>query len=180
MEEKVRFILRTLAAYCLGIFLYILFHELGHTIVMLFAGSKITEFSIIKAHVSCEGGYYTINTHMWKNVNGALLPLLLSYVFALSYNKSNFNRFYKIISMAVCLGPAFSLVAWIIIPVLFLLEIAPANDDVTQFLFYFTRGLGYSPLIVSGIAFLLLGVSIYFFYKRDILNGVAEMKKEKE
>ena len=58
MNIKAKFILCLLSSATLLTVLYILFHELGHMIVMLSAGDTIDDFSIIGAHVSGHGGTY--------------------------------------------------------------------------------------------------------------------------
>ena len=81
------------------LFLYILLHEFGHVIVMLSAGEKITEFSILGAHVSGEGGNYTDISDLWKHANGTVFPLLISYFFLLFYRKESKNTVYRIFSL---------------------------------------------------------------------------------
>ena len=58
-----------------------LLHEFGHTMVMLLVGATITNFSIFTAHVSAVGGDYTNLSSIWMHANGALFPLVISYLY---------------------------------------------------------------------------------------------------
>lgn len=98
MKNRLRRAVKIFPAFVIGMILYIAFHELGHLIVAVSAGATITEYSIIHAHTSWVGGTFTINKYIWANVNGALLPILLSYIYALTYSEKIKNEFYKAIS----------------------------------------------------------------------------------
>jgi len=53
---------------------------------------------------------------------------------------------------------------------------APASDDVTNFLYNFTNE--YHPLIVSGVAALIIAVGIILMIKKQIIkNFILEIKK---
>lgn len=176
MNKKAKLILQSLLSAFLILFLYILFHECGHMVVMLSAGATITDFSIIGAHVSSEGGNYTNYSNLWFNANGALLPLLLSYVYILFYRENSKNTFYRLFSWFVFLVPASSMIAWVIIPFTYLQGNAPANDDVTKFLFNYSQS--YHPLIVSTVATLLIGISILLIIKKKVLRGFVDVIKD--
>lgn len=53
MKDKIiRFIAMLLLSALASLLIYIILHETGHMIVMLSAGARITEFSILHAHVA--------------------------------------------------------------------------------------------------------------------------------
>lgn len=52
MNKKIKRIGYILLSAGITVFLYILFHESGHTMVMLSVRATITDFSIFTAHVS--------------------------------------------------------------------------------------------------------------------------------
>lgn len=115
----------------IAVYLYIFLHEFGHMVVMLSAGATITDFSIFTAHVSGYGGDYTNLSKMCEDANGALFPLIISYIYTLLYQKGNTKSFYRIFSYIVTLVPVASMLAWVIIPFVYLQGNAPVNDDVT-------------------------------------------------
>ena len=167
MNKKIRSIGYILLSAGIVVFLYIFLHEFGHTIVMLSAGAEITDFSIFTAHVSGDGGNYTNLSRMWLCANGALFPLIISYIYTLLYQKGNTNTFYRIFSY---------MLAWVIIPVVFLQGNAPINDDVTMFLAVFCNN--YHPLIVSAAAAVLIGISVLLMIKRRVIHNFVEVIKQ--
>lgn len=176
MQKKTRVILCILISALLTVFLYILLHEFGHVIVMLSAGARITEFSIMGAHVSGEGGSYTNTSDLWLHANGAFLPLLISYVYLLFYRSDVENAFYRTFSWFFGLIPAASMIAWVIIPFIFLNGDAPAGDDVTLFLENFSQD--HSPVIVSIASALLMGIGMVILIRKKVLqNFIEEIKR---
>ena len=176
LQKKARLILCILISALLTVFLYIILHEFGHVIVMLSAGARITEFSIMGAHVSGEGGSYTNTSDLWLHANGAFLPLLISYVYLLFYRSDVENAFYRTFSWFFGLIPAASMIAWVIIPFIFLNGDAPAGDDVTLFLENFSQD--HSPVIVSIASALLMGIGMVILIRKKVLqNFIEEIKR---
>lgn len=172
MKNRLRRAVIIFPAFVIGMILYIAFHELGHLIVAVSAGATITEYSIIHAHTSWVGGTFTINKYLWVNVNGALLPILLSYIYALTYSEKIKNEFYKAISFVVSVAPLFSLIAWVIIPILNtfgMMSNGLADDDVTKFVFYFS--VGHSPIWVSIGAAAMIALGVFIVVKKGIIRG---------
>ncbi len=172
MKKKAGVIVCLLTSGILSVFLYILLHEFGHMIVMLSAGARITEFSILSAHVSSTGGRYTDLSDLWMHANGALFPLLLSFVCLLFYNKNFKNTFYRFFTWFFGLIPAASMLAWVVIPFAFLGGNAPPGDDVTMFLLNFSQSR--SPLIVSAAAAVLIGISIVLITVKRVFHNFIE------
>ena len=154
------------------VFLYILLHEFGHVIVMLSAGDRITEFSILGAHVSGEGGNYTDTSDLWLQANGTFFPLLLSYIFLLFYRKEFKNTVYRLFSLFFGVIPAFSLLSWFVKPLFYAEGTFTPGDDVTQFLYNFSQG--HSPIIVSIAAAVLFGISVFLVIKKHVIHNVIE------
>lgn len=158
----------------IAIILYTLLHEVGHMIVMLSAGATITDFSILTAHVSADGGDYTNISSMWLHANGALLPVVVSYIYVMLYQKNSAKSFYRIFSYMFCLIPICSTLTWVIIPFAYLQGNAPINEDVTKFLTIFCEK--YPPLVVSAIAVALIGIGVVLMVKkRVLLNFIREI-----
>ena len=161
------------------VFLYIHLHESGHVIVALSAGARITEFSILRAHVSWEGGNFTDTSDLWVNANGTLFPLFLSYIFLLFYRKESRNTVYRFFSLFFGLCPALGLLSWFVKPFVYVEGTFTPSDDTSQFLYNFSQG--HSPMIVSIAAAVLFGISILLVIrKRVIQNFIEEIKRTRE
>ncbi len=174
--NKVKKVLYLLISLLIGLFLYVLLHELGHLIIMLYAGAKIIDFSIFTTHVTTVGGNYNNLLELWCHANGMLFPVIVSLVYMLFYKKENNNSFYHIFSYVISLPSICSILAWVVIPFIYIRNCAPAHDDVTMFLHNFTQK--YHPLIVSIAAMLILTVSIVIIIKKGIVkNFITEMRK---
>lgn len=177
MDNKVKKVLYVFASALLAIFLYIILHEGGHMIVMLSAGATITDFSILTAHVSGVGGNYTNVSDLWLHANGALLPVIVSFVYMLFYKKERKSMLYRIFSYIFCLAPIASLLAWVIIPFAYMQGNAPGGDDVTNFLYNFSHD--YHPLLVSAAAALVSIMGVILMIKKQIIkNFIFEIKNQ--
>lgn len=172
MNNRMKRIGFLLLSAVMTVFLYILLHELGHMIVMLSTGATVTSFSILTAHVSAAGGNDTALSALWLNANGALLPVTASFVYILLYRKDCQNSFYRIFSFLITFVPAASMLAWVILPFLFLQGKAPAKDDVTHFLNVFSNQ--YHPLTVSAVSAAIIVIHVTLIYRRRILQNYLE------
>ena len=169
--KLIKFILTLLISAIATLFLYILLHEFGHVIVMLSAGDRITEFSILHAYVSGEGGDYTNTSDLWKHANGTIFPLLLSYVFLLFYRKESKNTLYRIFSLCFAC-PALGLLPWFVKPFVYVKGTFTAGNDITQFLYNFSQS--HSPILVSIAAAVLFGISIRLIIKKCVLRNIID------
>lgn len=169
MQNKLDNIFKIIAAALLAVVLYILFHETGHLIVMLSAGDTIDDFSILTAHVSGHGGEYTPFSAMWLHANGAFLPYAATMVYMLFYKKDSESKFYIMFSQMIASVVIGSMLAWVIVPFIYMQGQAPAGDDVTKFLDVF----GGSPLIVGLAALLLTAAGIAVMLCRQIIRNFA-------
>ena len=148
--------------------IYIFLHETGHLIVLLSEGAVIDEFSILEAHVSAHGGRFDLLSGMLLHANGALLPLLISYIYLLFYRSNSENEFYILFSWVTAIVPAASMLAWVVIPFLYMAGIAPEVDDVTHFLEIFPKE--YPPYLVSLIALIFIGISALIVVEKHIMR----------
>lgn len=175
MNKKINFIFCLLASAGLVLVLYIAFHEFGHMIVMLSAGSTIDDFSILGAHVSAHGGEYTIISDMWLHANGTIFPLIAAFLYLAFYRRERNNTFYRVFSFLIGLIPICTLLVWVFIPIAFMNDHAPVGEDVTNFLLSFSQ-IG-SPLIVSAAAVLLIGIGAALMTGKGVLkNYILEIK----
>jgi hypothetical protein len=163
------------AALLLFVFLFVFFmytflHEEGHAVTGWLFGQSLTEFNMnflnFSAHVSLAGGELTQTQLAVQSAAGATLPFLIWTIFiGLVPRKSNFivEALKLISSMAV----VNTLLAWIILPALFLFGKAP-SDDVTNFLDYSQV----SPLLLMFAAIVLyIGGWLLFLSKIDGLRN---------
>lgn len=175
MNKKIKIIIYLFLSVVIATVVYIFFHELGHTIVMLSAGAEICDFSILKAHVSARNGNYTNASDLWLHANGMLLPIIISLIYSLLYKKDSKNSFYCIFSYMVALIPTGSMFAWAIIPFVYLQGKAPVGDDVTNFLNNWSQT--FHPLIVSVFAAVVIGISIGLMIKKRIIKNFIDIVK---
>ena len=178
MKLKVKFIFTLISAVCLELLTYVILHEGGHTLVALIAGARITEFNILvtNAHMAYEGGNFTPFLSMWIDANGALLPLLVSYIYALLYRKNIKNYFYRIFSFLFCFVNAMSMMVWVISPFLFINGIKDMGDDTCKFIEKFN--FYHNPLIVSLVSAILVGTGLFLVIKRGIFKNFIEVIKD--
>ena len=174
MERRIKKILRVIPAAFCALLLYVILHEGGHTIVAILAGSRITEFniSLSNAHMSFEGGYYTPFMAMWREANGALLPLFIAYVYALLFRKESKNTFYRLFSFLFCLVNTASMIVWVVIPVLYMNGHYDQGEDGFKFVNLFSRYQ--SPVLVSIVALILFGTGIFLIVKKGILQAYID------
>ncbi len=177
MNRKIKISLYLLLSAMTAIVGYIFFHELGHLIVMVYAGAEICDFSILTAHVSAAGGYYTTVSDLWLHANGMLFPVILSLIYCLLYKKDSKSSLYCIFSYIVALIPTASMLAWVIIPFAYLQGKAPAGDDVTHFLQNWSQA--FHPLIVSIFAIIGIGISVGLMIKKQIIKNFIHAMKNK-
>jgi hypothetical protein len=154
--------------------LYIIAHEFGHALIALLCSARITQFNILHAYISYEGGSFTSFTSSLLNAAGMLLPVLLSAVFMLFYRREKESVFYRVFSFFLAVMPAFSILAWVIVPITYLAGSAPAGDDVTQFLDH----SGFSPLLVLFAALLLFAACVALALKKGILSNFRQTVKD--
>lgn len=176
VNESLKLIGSMIVAVVIVLVLYIFLHEAGHSIVILACGGRITDFSILTAHVSSVGGSYTDLADLWLHVNGALFPLLCAYVYMLFYRKQITNHIYRIFSWFVALLPIGSALAWVFIPLLFINGNAPVGDDCTNFLENFATR--HNPIWVTCSALALMGLGIALMIKKRIIADYVELMKK--
>lgn len=175
MNEKTKNILLLFLSLVIVVPLYIFLHEGGHALVAVLCGARITDFSILQAHMSAEGGVYQPVTSALLHAGGVLLPVITAAIYIMLYRKENEKPFYRIFSCLFVLGSVYSGSAWILVPILYLKGSAPVNDDVTHFL----NVSGMNPIAVIVLAVLLLGILTFFTWRRKIFQNYLTAFKPK-
>lgn len=151
-------------------FLYAFLHESGHAITGLLFGQSLTEFNVnfwnFSAHVGMVGGKLTQSQLAIQSAAGAILPLLLWTIFLrVVPRKSNFTL--EVLKLILSMAIVNTLLAWIVLPILFILGKAP-SDDVTNFL----RHSQMPPwLLVFAATILYIGGWALFLSKIDGLRN---------
>ncbi len=148
-------------------FLYTFLHEAGHALAGLIFGQTLTEFDVsfwdFSAHVGMAGGALTASQLAVQAVAGVSLPLLVWAIFIrFAPRKASFAlEALKWISSMAVLN---TLLAWIVIPVLYVFENAPPSDDVTHFLRYSQM----VPLLLTFLALVVyIGGWVYFLSRTE-------------
>ena len=133
METRKR--LLVIPAALLVIPVYIFLHELGHLLVMVACGARILSFSIFTASVSGAGGHFTPFTQSLLDIAGAGFPLLVSLIYVLFFfdgrRQGVFSRFFSALFVLI---PVMGLLAWVIVPVVYLFGHTTGAEDVIHFL----------------------------------------------
>lgn len=128
---------------------YTFLHEGGHALFGLLFGGQITRFSVrfwdLSAHVGIQGEFSSLQSGI-ISLAGVGLPLAVWGLYVVLVPSSR-NATLELARVAGSLGVLNSLLAWIIIPVLYLNGQAP-GDDVTNFL----DRTGAPPLLLSILA----------------------------
>ena len=134
-------------------FMYTFLHEAGHAMAGFLFGQSITEFDVtfwdLSAHVGMAGGELSSTQLAIRSAAGASLPLLIWAIFmAFVARKTNFTlEVLKLLSSMTVIN---TLLVWILLPIFFLANKAPA-DDVTNVLLYSHM----PPLLLAVIALVL-------------------------
>lgn len=118
-------------------FVYTFLHEAGHALAGLAFGQTLTAFNVnfwnFDAHVGLAGSL-TQPQRALQSIAGAGLPLLVWFLFiAFVPRKANFSL--EALKLVASMAVIHTLLAWIVIPILYLFGQAP-SDDVTNFLRY--------------------------------------------
>jgi hypothetical protein len=167
-----RFILLVLFVVLFVFFIYTFLHEAGHALIGLLFGATLTEFNVnfwdFSAHVDMIGGELTRAQAAIQSVAGVSLPLLIWMLFISFVPRSpSFSlRVLRLLSSMMVLN---TLLAWIIIPVLYVYRSAPASDDVTHFL----QSSGIPPLLLT-----LLAITLYLLGWTYFLSRIERGKNE--
>ena len=143
--------------------LYIFMHELGHGIVAVAAGARVTRFSLIRGFVATSGGHRGYFARQLFYAAGSVFPALSAAVYVLLYRRggSSTYRIFSALYETVC---AASLLDWILTPVLFMAGKAPRGDDCTYFLEFFP----FHPMIVSAVTVCVLVLIVLLALKRGV------------
>ena len=131
-DQKVANVAISIAVAIVVVPIYIFLHEAGHALVSIFCGAKVTGFSIVGAFSTSVGGNYTdIDPFL---LYSRLLPLLVSICFLFFYKKDSGRKLYRLFVFYITIISAGSLLAWIFVPILYILGNASPSDDISQLL----------------------------------------------
>ena len=163
-----------LAALCTAVF-YTFLHEGGHALVGLLSGGRITGFSInfldFSAHVGLDG-IFSPAQQTWLHAAGAGLPFL-AWLALILIAPRRADSAIQLFKTFFSLGVINSLLAWVIVPLIYLAGQAPEYDDVTKFL----QVSGMPPLLLSLLAAgLYAGGMALFFTRVPVKEMVAEWR----
>jgi hypothetical protein len=152
-------------------FTYTFLHEAGHAITGWLFGQSLTEFNInfwdFSAHVGMTGEELTRSQLTVQALAGVSLPLLVWGIFIILVpRKASFTlEILKLISSMTVIN---TLLAWIILPILFLFGKAP-SDDVTRFLHYSQM----PPLVL-----MLIAIIVYIRAWSLFLSKIDSLRNE--
>lgn len=172
MNKKIKIVSFLLLSKIISLYIYTFLHESGHALIAVICGGRIEEFILgLNAHVRITGASYTKFTSALMNVMGGLLPIIILLI-ALSLYKSEISHmFYHIFYFVISISTSFSLLAWLIIPIISMFTDPPIGDDVTNFL----EISGIHPLMVTLVALLIFLGMIFFIYNKGLIRKAKEI-----
>lgn len=173
MNKRAKFLFSFLGNAMVGIPVYILLHELGHTLVALACGAKVTHFSIFTASMSAEGGTYTALTSSLLHAAGMLFPYSIFLILLCTFQKKRESTLYISIYNVMAMLCIYPLLAWVVVPSVSLFTPLTANDDVVKFL----NSSGLPPLLVVCLALLLFSIAGLVVYKKGVLHALRRLIK---
>ena len=134
----------------------------------ILCGAKITKFSIFEAYMNYDGGVFTETSLSLFNIAGMLLPVLLSIAYMMFYRSTSVNQiFIEFFSFIALVMPIGAIGSWIFVPILYLFDMAPAEDDVSKFIV----SSGIAPwIVVLGAITLLVSCVFFAWKKKDCAN----------
>ncbi len=156
-----------------GALLYVFMHELGHTIVAIGCGAEITEFSILKAHMSYNGGVFSRAMFSLFHAAGVLFPIILTVPIIIAYKRGKKSVLYHCCYMTICLWGVSPLLAWLIVPVVSMVSSPPQGDDAAKFI----MSSGWHPMIVFAYALIILVGMLVLIVKKGIIQELSAMLK---
>lgn len=174
MEDRKKFILSILCIEILILFLYVLLHEFGHTLVAVACVAKITDFSIMKAHMLYIGGNFNQMTGSLLNVAGMLLPVLVCLMFILTFNCNRKNIFYMCFCIMFFIITTFSILAWVIVPLISMFFTPPAGDDVVKLLI----NSQWNPVIIILSAILLIVMLVTTALYKGVIKSLFDLRSK--
>lgn len=154
------------------IYIYSFIHELGHSIVVIAMGGKLTQFNPnpLNAHMNYIGNFTDIELSV-INAGGVALPWIIWIIFMLICRKkaNSILEYIKLETSVIILG---SMLPWIIIPII---ANRPLRDDVTKFL----NCSRLNPISVSVASFGLFLFSIFIAILKIERISLSRIKKTK-
>lgn len=148
---------------CFVLVVYTLTHEAGHAIVGLLFGQTLTalkvNFLTLSAHVGLVGEL-TQAEHALQSIAGMTLPLVIWLIF-ISCAPRRSTLIVEMLKCIATIAVLSTLLAWIVLPVLYRLGQAPI-DDVSNFLDY----SGMEPLLLSFVALVVYVGGWLWFHHR--------------
>ncbi len=142
---------------------YVTVHEAGHAIMAVTFGAELNYFStnLLDARVFYDGRLTSIQTAI-VYASGAGLPMLLWLIFIITSPTRPESRILEYIKVFSIVVP-FSLLAWVVIPIMYIRGNAPAGDDVTKFI----SASGVNALLVSVFSLALVITSFLIWKKKN-------------
>lgn len=170
LRRRLWFVCCLLGSGIVMLFLYTLLHEGGHALVGILYGGKVDRMVLgLNAHVSISGAVYSQAGEALLNVAGLLLPLLFLVVALVVYQAKFKSALYHIFHAVMWMGISSSLLAWVIIPIVALVDRPPVGDDTTNFL----SNTGLHPLLLILMAMLIITGLIMLAIKRGLFAKIA-------
>ena len=160
-------------------FIFAFIHEVGHVLVVWMYGGRINSFVIFsfRPHITHIGADFTEFGQALSNASGMLLPVLLGIIAVCFYDHRIKSIPYHISFFLAAISLPFSIVPWVIFPIVSLYAFPPRGDDVTKFI-DITR-YSFNPLCITFVALMLIWGFIMLSYRRGIYEKVLILLSSK-
>ena len=158
---------------CCVPFLCSFLHELGHCIAVWICGGTVTSFHPFgsDAHMTYAGGLGSLSDALVLAA-GTLLPLMIAAAILLFYRSSKKRSLLNILLLIMSGQFLLPVIAWIIEPLLYLLNFVNPREDVIKFI----DETGFHPAAVALCATLVF-VSMVFLFAGRMLEMFDDFSK---
>ena len=146
-----------------SLLLYTFLHESGHALTGVVLGARVTSFSIdfigMTAHVGLDANFTPLQQSA-VSLAGVMLPYLL-VIALLAAAPRRANALLEWVKLLTGIVTISSLLAWVVLPWLFLVGQRPGDDSIT-----FISSSGVHPALVSAGALLLFGAGLALLFRQ--------------
>ena len=174
-KEKVQFILCIFIMSLVIIPIYIILHESGHAVIALLCGAKNIRISIFPAYATWDNFEVTPFRISLMNIFGMLFPVIIfSMIIGIFFNKNKTSIPYLCCFFTISVITIFPILAWIIVPIVGMVNELPSGDDVTNFIY----NSGWHPGTVIVFALVLFILALAIIVLKGLPKSVVLLIKE--
>lgn len=177
MLQKVKLVLGLLAVVMGTIFSYVLLHEGGHALAVIWFGGKLTVFELnfltSSPHISYTHNFSAIQRAIVA-ISGPLLPYVI-FLIIVPLIKKITSPLWQVGLLAFSIGGMNSLLPAIVLPILFLVGKIGAGEDIGNFIYFSNL----HPLLVSSFFLILFLFSLWYLVRiGQVVSLIGQWRKK--